>query len=76
MIWRDLDIEKHNVYLNIDINIFSLKKNHDSIMVVLDKLTNIALFILFKMIHKITNNENICMKDIAMLHGVQGNSFR
>jgi hypothetical protein len=45
-------------------------KQCDSIMVVVDKLTNIAHFIPVKLTHKASNIEKIYMKEISRLHGV------
>jgi hypothetical protein len=45
-------------------------KQHDSIMVVLDKLTKETHFIPVKTTHKETNIAEIYMKEFARLHGV------
>jgi hypothetical protein len=45
-------------------------KQHDSIMVVVDKLTKDAHFIPVKLTHKETNIVEIYMKEISRLHGV------
>ena len=45
-------------------------KQHDSIMVVVDKLTKATHFILVKTAHKATNIADIYMKEVARLHGV------
>jgi hypothetical protein len=45
-------------------------KQHDSIMVVVDKITNIAHFIPVKLTHKATNVVDIYMREIARLHGI------
>jgi hypothetical protein len=45
-------------------------KQHDSIMVVVDKLTKATHFILVKTTHKAINIAYIYMKEVAMLHGV------
>jgi hypothetical protein len=45
-------------------------RQHDSIMVVVDKLTKVAHFIPVKMTHKATNIAEIYMKEIARLHGI------
>jgi hypothetical protein len=45
-------------------------KQHDSIMVVVDKLTKVSHFIPMKLTHKATNIANIYMREIASLHGV------
>ena len=46
------------------------KKNRDSIMVVVDKLTKDAHFILVKLSHKAANIANIYMREISRLHGI------
>jgi hypothetical protein len=45
-------------------------KQHDSIMVVVDKLTKDTHFIPVKLTHKATDNANIDMREIARRHGV------
>jgi hypothetical protein len=45
-------------------------KQHDSIMVVVDKLTKAVYFIYVKTTHKTTNIAKIYMKEVAKLHGV------
>jgi hypothetical protein len=45
-------------------------KQHDSIMVVMDKLTKAAHFVLVKLTHKAANITDIYMKEIARLHGI------
>jgi hypothetical protein len=45
-------------------------KQHDSIMVVVDKLTNTAYFIPVKLTHKETNIADIYMREIARLNGI------
>jgi hypothetical protein len=45
-------------------------KQHDSIMVVVDKLTKVTHFIPVKTTHKATNIAEIYMKEVSMLHGV------
>jgi prephenate dehydrogenase len=45
-------------------------KHHDSIMVVVDKLTKVAHFILVKTTHKATNIAETYMKEVVKLHGV------
>jgi hypothetical protein len=45
-------------------------RKHDSIMVVVDKITKATHFILVKMTHKTTNIVEIYMKEIVRLHGV------
>jgi hypothetical protein len=50
-------------------------KKHDSIMVVMDKLTKDALFILVKLTHKETNIAENYMREVARLHGVSKEFF-
>jgi hypothetical protein len=45
-------------------------KQHDSIMVVVDKLTKVAHFIPMKTTHKEKNIADIYMKEVSRLHGV------
>ena len=45
-------------------------KQHDSIMVVVDKLTKAAHFIPVKLTHKATNIVDVYMRDIARLHDI------
>jgi hypothetical protein len=45
-------------------------KQHDSIMVLVDKLTKAAHFIPVKLTHKATNIVDIYMREIARLHGI------
>jgi hypothetical protein len=45
-------------------------KQHDSIMVVVDKLTKAAHFIPLKTTHKTSNVVDIYMREIARLHGI------
>ena len=45
-------------------------RQHDSIMVVMDKLTKETHFILVKSTHKTDDIENIFMKEIFRLHGL------
>jgi hypothetical protein len=45
-------------------------KKHDSIMVVVDKLTKYTHFIPVNLTHKTTNIVDIYMREIARLHGV------
>jgi hypothetical protein len=45
-------------------------KQHDSIMVVVDKLTKSSHFILVKLTHKEVNIYNVYMREIARLHGI------
>jgi hypothetical protein len=45
-------------------------KQHDSIMVVVDKLTKAAHFVPVKTTHTTTNIAEIFMKEIARLHGI------
>jgi poly(A) polymerase Pap1 len=52
-----------------------MSKQHDSIMLVLDKLMKVAHFILVKTTHKATNIENIYMKEVSRLHEVPKEIF-
>jgi hypothetical protein len=45
-------------------------KKHDSIMVVVEKLTKAAHFIPMKITHKETNVVDIYMREVACLHGI------
>jgi hypothetical protein len=45
-------------------------KQHDSIMVVVDKLTKEVHFIPVKTTHKASNIADIYMREVARLHGV------
>jgi hypothetical protein len=45
-------------------------RKHNSIMVVVDKLTKVAHFIPIKLDHKETNIANIYLKEIIKLHGI------
>jgi hypothetical protein len=45
-------------------------KQHDSIMVVVDKLTKVAHFIPVKITHKAANIVDVYMRKIARLHGI------
>jgi hypothetical protein len=45
-------------------------RQHDSIMVVVDKLTKAAHFVPVKTTHTTTNIAEIYMKEIARLHGI------
>jgi hypothetical protein len=45
-------------------------KQHDSIMVVVDKLIKAAHFILVKLTHKAVNIVDVYMREIARLHGI------
>jgi hypothetical protein len=46
------------------------RKQHDSIMVVVDKLTKDANFIPLKTTQKATNVVDIFLKEVARLHGI------
>jgi hypothetical protein len=50
-------------------------KHHDSIMVVVDKLTNAMHFIHVKTTHKEINIAKIYMKEVSRLHGVPKSIF-
>jgi hypothetical protein len=45
-------------------------KQHDSIMVVVDKLTKAAHFIPVQLTHKATNIVDVYMREISRLHGI------
>jgi hypothetical protein len=45
-------------------------KQHDSILVVVDKLNKTANFIPLKLTHTTPNIANIYMREIARLHGI------
>ena len=45
-------------------------KKHDSIMVVVDKLSKVTHFILVKSTFKVINIADIFMKEISRLHGI------
>jgi hypothetical protein len=45
-------------------------KQHDSIMVVVDKLKKVAHFVPIKTTHTMANIVEIYMKEIARLHGI------
>jgi hypothetical protein len=45
-------------------------KQHDSIMVVVDKLTKDAHFMTLKTTHKETNVADIYMREVAQFHGI------
>jgi hypothetical protein len=47
-----------------------MKKQHDYIMVVVDKLTKATHFILVKLTHKAMNIVDVYMRDIVRLHGI------
>jgi hypothetical protein len=46
------------------------KQQHDSMMVVLDKLTKAAHFIPVNLTHKPANIDDVYMKEISRLHGI------
>jgi hypothetical protein len=46
------------------------RKHHDSIMVVVEKLTKAAHFIPLKTTHKAKNVADIFLKEVARLHGI------
>jgi hypothetical protein len=45
-------------------------KQHDSIMVVVDKLTKVSHFIPVKSTHKAANIDDISLREIYRIHGV------
>jgi hypothetical protein len=47
-----------------------MNKKHDSIMVVVDKLTKAAHFVPMKTTHTVVNIAEIFMKEIDRLHGI------
>jgi hypothetical protein len=47
-----------------------MNKQHDSIMVVVDKLTKASHFVHVKTMHTTANIAEIFMKEIARLHGI------
>jgi hypothetical protein len=46
------------------------RKQHDSIMVVVDKLTKVVHFIPMNITHKENNVVDIYMREVALLHGI------
>lgn len=48
-------------------------KQHDSIMVIVDRLTKVAYFILVKYMFSTTNVAQVFIKDVVRLHGVPKN---
>jgi hypothetical protein len=63
------------VTLNFITMLLRKTKQHDSIMVVVDKLTKAAHFILVKLNHKETNIIDIYTREIARLHGIPKTIF-
>jgi hypothetical protein len=47
-----------------------IRKQHDSIMVVVDKLTKVSHFISMKLTHKSINVFDIYMREISRFHGI------
>jgi hypothetical protein len=47
-----------------------INKQHDSIMVVVDKLTKVTHFIPLKTTHKVVDVIDIFMREITQLHGI------
>jgi hypothetical protein len=45
-------------------------KQHDAIMVVVEKLMKVSHFILLKTTHKVVDIADIFMKEVARLHGI------
>jgi hypothetical protein len=45
-------------------------KHHDSIMVVVNKITKASHFITVKLTHKENNVVGICMREVSRLHGI------
>ena len=58
------------VTIDFIIKLTKTRKQHDSIMVVVDKLTKAAHFIPIKSTHKAANIVEIYMKEIVKLHGI------
>ena len=58
------------VTMDFSTKLARMNKKHDSIMVVVDKLTKATHFILVKLTHKATNIVDIYMREIARLHGI------
>jgi hypothetical protein len=52
-----------------------MNKQHDSMMVLVDKLTKDAHFVPVKTTHTMANIEEIFMKEIARLHGIPRKIF-
>jgi hypothetical protein len=46
------------------------RKQHDSIMVVVEKLTKVAHFIPLKTTHRVADVVDIFLKEVARLHGI------
>jgi hypothetical protein len=63
-------VEWEVVMMNFITKLPRTRKKHDSIMVVVDKLTKSAHFILVKLTQKETNVDDIYMSEIARLHGI------
>ena len=53
-----------------------MARQHDSIMVVVDKLLKVSHFIPIKSTHKEANIAKICMKEIEKLHGIPKQLFQ
>jgi hypothetical protein len=58
------------IIMDFIIGLPKMNKKHDSIMVVVEKLTNASHFVPMKTAHTMTNIEEIFMKEIARLHGI------
>jgi hypothetical protein len=58
------------VIMNFIMGFPRIGKLHDSIMVVVDKLTKVAHFIPLKTTHKAADVADIFMKEVARLHGI------
>ena len=56
--------------MNFIIGLPRTGKQHDSIMVVVDKLMQAPHFIPLKTTHNVTNVANIFMREITRLHGI------
>jgi hypothetical protein len=58
------------ITMDVIIELPRMNKKHDSIMVVVEKLTKASHFVLVKTTHTTTNIAEIFMKEIVRLHGI------
>jgi hypothetical protein len=58
------------ITMDLIIGLPKMNKKHDSMMVVVDKLTKAAHFVPMKTTHTTTNIAEIFMKEIVRLHGI------
>jgi hypothetical protein len=65
-----LEWKREVVTMDFIIGLPRTSKQHDSIMVVVDKLTKVAHFIPLKNTHKATYVADIFLKEVARLHGI------